>query len=87
MRSTLQSSIAALVFCAAVAFAQDSRPEFDVASLKPVVLDGAHTYRSNLLSIQHGILIQLVRVRHAGPLLRDAGFTAPIFKARCPQSA
>lgn len=40
-------------------FAQaDPRPEFDVASLKPVVLDGSDTYRANLLSIRNGILIQ-----------------------------
>jgi len=38
--------------------AADPRPEFDVASLKPVVLDGADTYFANLLSIRNGILIQ-----------------------------
>jgi uncharacterized protein (TIGR03435 family) len=36
----------------------DPRPEFDVASLKPVVLDGSDSYRANLLSIRNGILIQ-----------------------------
>ncbi len=36
----------------------DPRPEFDVASLKAVVLDGEDTYRANLLSIRNGILTQ-----------------------------
>jgi uncharacterized protein (TIGR03435 family) len=32
------------------------RPEFDVASLKPVVLDGADTYTANLGTVRNGVL-------------------------------
>src|ERR1035441_3252739 len=35
-----------------------ARPEFDVASLKPVVLDGADTYTANLGSYRNGVLTQ-----------------------------
>ena len=55
---TLMFRPLAIALLSAAAFAQDPRPEFDVASLKPVVLDGADTYRANLLSIRNGILIQ-----------------------------
>jgi uncharacterized protein (TIGR03435 family) len=34
------------------------RPEFDVASLKPVVLDGADTYTANLGTYRNGVLTQ-----------------------------
>jgi uncharacterized protein (TIGR03435 family) len=34
------------------------RPEFDVASLKPVVLDGADTYTANLGTYRNGVLAQ-----------------------------
>ena len=30
--------------------------EFDVASLKPVILDGKDSYSANLGSVQHGVL-------------------------------
>jgi uncharacterized protein (TIGR03435 family) len=33
-----------------------TRPEFDVASLKPVVLDGADTYTANLGTVRNGVL-------------------------------
>jgi uncharacterized protein (TIGR03435 family) len=45
----------AMLFAAA-AWAQ--RPEFDVASLKPVVLDGADTYTANLGTFRNGVLAQ-----------------------------
>ncbi len=35
-----------------------ARPEFDVASLKPVVLDGADTYMLNLGTFRNGVLTQ-----------------------------
>ena len=35
-----------------------ARPEFDVASLKPVVLDGADTYTANLGMYRNGVLTQ-----------------------------
>src|ERR1035441_1658529 len=35
-----------------------ARPEFDVASLKPVVLDGADTYMANLGMYRNGVLTQ-----------------------------
>src|ERR1035441_7519130 len=35
-----------------------ARPEFDVASLKPVALDGADTYTANLGSYRNGVLTQ-----------------------------
>jgi uncharacterized protein (TIGR03435 family) len=35
-----------------------ARPEFDVASLKPVVLDGADTYMANLGTYRNGVLAQ-----------------------------
>ena len=34
------------------------RPEFDVASLKPVILDGADTYTANLGTYRNGVLAQ-----------------------------
>ena len=37
---------------------QTARPEFDVASLKPVVLDGADTYMANLGTFRNGVLTQ-----------------------------
>jgi uncharacterized protein (TIGR03435 family) len=37
---------------------QAARPEFDVASLKPVVLDGADTYTANLGTYRNGLLTQ-----------------------------
>src|SRR5664280_1700845 len=37
---------------------QAARPEFDVASLKPVVLDGADTYMANLGTYRNGVLAQ-----------------------------
>ncbi len=33
-----------------------ARPEFEVASLKPVVLDGADTYTANLGTVQNGVV-------------------------------
>src|SRR3954454_23199287 len=33
-----------------------ARPEFDVASLKPVVLDGRDSYSANLGSVRNGVL-------------------------------
>ena len=44
-----------LVLAAWIVWAQP-RPEFDVASLKPVILDGKDSYRANLGSVQHGVL-------------------------------
>jgi uncharacterized protein (TIGR03435 family) len=44
------------VLFGAVAWGQ--RPEFDVASLKPVVLDGADTYTANLGTYRNGVLAQ-----------------------------
>ena len=38
------------------AWSQAARPEFDVASLKPVVLDGADTYTANLGSVRNGVV-------------------------------
>lgn len=35
-----------------------ARPEFDVASLKPVVLDGADTYTANLGTYRNGVVTQ-----------------------------
>src|ERR1035441_1009998 len=50
---------AALLACVAVCAASgQSRPEFDVASLKPVVLDGADTYMANLGTYRNGVLTQ-----------------------------
>ncbi len=40
------------------AWGQAARPEFDVASLKPVVLDGADTYTANLGTYRDGVLTQ-----------------------------
>ena len=37
---------------------QADRPEFDVASLKPVVLDGADTYMANLGTYRNSVLTQ-----------------------------
>ena len=37
---------------------QAARLEFDVASLKPVVLDGADTYMANLGTYRNGVLAQ-----------------------------
>ena len=51
MRKTL--SAVALIACAACA-AWGQRPEFDVASLKPVVLDGVDTYTANLGTYRNG---------------------------------
>jgi uncharacterized protein (TIGR03435 family) len=38
--------------------ARGQRPEFDVASLKPVILDGADTYTANLGTFRNGVLTQ-----------------------------
>ena len=43
-----------LVLAGAAAWAQPA--EFDVASLKPVVIDGKDTYSANLGSVSHGVL-------------------------------
>jgi uncharacterized protein (TIGR03435 family) len=50
-------SAGALIGIAAWA-AWGQRPEFDVASLKPVVLDGADTYTANLGMYRNGVLTQ-----------------------------
>src|ERR1019366_8535217 len=50
-------SAGALIGIAAWA-AWGQRPEFDVASLKPVVLDGADTYTGNLRLYGNGVLTQ-----------------------------
>src|SRR5271166_6892457 len=42
------------VLCGAAAWGQ--RPEFDVASLKPVVLDGVDTYTANLGTYRNGLV-------------------------------
>ena len=42
------------VLCGAAAWGQ--RPEFDVASLKPVVLDGVDTYTANLGTYRNGVV-------------------------------
>jgi len=43
---------------ACAAWGQPVRPEFDVASLKPVILDGADTYTANLGTYRNGVLTQ-----------------------------
>ena len=50
----------ALFLIAAAAWGQPApaRPEFDVASLKPVILDGADLYYANLGSYRNGVLTQ-----------------------------
>jgi uncharacterized protein (TIGR03435 family) len=40
------------------ATASGQRPEFDVASLKPVILDGVDTYTANLGTFRNGVLTQ-----------------------------
>jgi uncharacterized protein (TIGR03435 family) len=47
-----------IVLTTAAAWSQPAapRPEFDVASLKPVVLDGADTYTANLGTVRNGVL-------------------------------
>ena len=47
-----------LAFAACLACAQtaEQRPEFDVASLKAVVLDGQDTYTANLGTLKNGVL-------------------------------
>ena len=47
--------LATAILAASAAFAAGG-PEFDVASLKPVILDGADTYRANLGSYRNGTL-------------------------------
>jgi uncharacterized protein (TIGR03435 family) len=42
--------------CMAWSQSAAARPEFEVASLKPVVLDGADTYTANLGSFRNGVL-------------------------------
>lgn len=54
MRTVLHVGV--LIGAAAAAWGQ--RPEFDVASLKPVVLDGADTYTANLGTYRNGVLAQ-----------------------------
>ena len=51
-------SAALLAGVAVCAASGQSRPEFDVASLKPVVLDGADTYMANLGTYRNGVLTQ-----------------------------
>ncbi len=51
--NSMHRLLLALVAC--VAWGQP-RPEFDVASLKPVILDGKDSYSANLGSVQHGVL-------------------------------
>ena len=46
--------LAIAVLCGAAAWGQ--RPEFDVASLKPVVLDGVDTYTANLGTYRNGVV-------------------------------
>ena len=48
----------ALLVVLAVAAWGQARLEFDVASLKPVVLDGADTYTANLGAYRNGVLAQ-----------------------------
>jgi uncharacterized protein (TIGR03435 family) len=50
----------ALVLVAIAAWGQAAppRPEFDVASLKPVILDGADLYYANLGTYRNGVLTQ-----------------------------
>jgi uncharacterized protein (TIGR03435 family) len=43
---------------ACAVWSQAARPEFDVASLKPVILDGADTYTANLGTYRNGVLTQ-----------------------------
>ena len=52
---TVMTRFAVLALSAAAAFGQ-SRPEFDVASLKPVMLDGHDTYTANLGTFKNGTL-------------------------------
>ena len=47
--------LATAILAASAAFPAGG-PEFDVASLKPVILDGADTYRANLGSYRNGTL-------------------------------
>ncbi|MEO8369473.1 MAG: TIGR03435 family protein [Candidatus Solibacter sp.] len=47
--------LATAILTARAAFAAGS-PEFDVASLKPVILDGADTYRANLGYYRNGVV-------------------------------
>ena len=48
--------LVAFTACAAWAQPATTRPEFDVASLKPVVPDGADTYTANLGTVRNGVL-------------------------------
>ena len=50
----MHRTLPALFALACAAFA--ARPEFEVASLKPVILDGADTYTANLGTVQNGIV-------------------------------
>jgi uncharacterized protein (TIGR03435 family) len=54
----MRRALAVGVLIGAAAWAQAARPEFDVASLKPVVLDGADTYMANLGTYRNGVLTQ-----------------------------
>ena len=48
----------AILAALSVAAWGQARPEFDVASLKPVILDGADTYTANLGTYRNGVLAQ-----------------------------
>jgi uncharacterized protein (TIGR03435 family) len=50
--------LAAVTTWAAWSQSAPARPEFDVASLKPVVLDGADLYTANLGTYRNGVLTQ-----------------------------
>ena len=50
----MKRALSIAVLCGAAAWGQ--RPEFDVASLKPVVLDGVDTYTANLGTYRNGVV-------------------------------
>ena len=58
MRWTLCASLPIAISILAAWAQPAARPEFDVASLKPVVLDGADTYTANLGTYRNGVLAQ-----------------------------
>jgi len=54
----MRRALAVGALVGAAAWAQAARPEFDVASLKPVTLDGADTYTAKLGMDRNGVLTQ-----------------------------
>src|ERR1035437_7361672 len=58
MRCAFPAGVLAAIAAWAAWSQRPPRPEFDVASLKPVVLDGADTYTANLGMYRNGVLTQ-----------------------------